>query len=208
MRESPTNSTAAGGPPGPDNPPEARIVRDRRWSWAWLIPLGVLAILGVVGVQALNSRPVPVTVRFVDGAGLRPGDPVSCRGVQIGQVRRVRLAADAASVIVEIDLAHDAAGIAVEGTKLWIVRPEVSLRGVSGLDALLGPRSITVEPGPPAGNRVATFEGLADAPPLPAHRWLAPAHSPRPPAHGAAGGVAGQLPRYPGRAGGRRRAGG
>jgi paraquat-inducible protein B len=88
--------------------------------------------------------------------------------VQIGEVREVRLASDAASVVVDIGLAPDAAGVAVEGTLFWVVRPEVSLRRVSGLDALFGPRSIAAEPGPAEGARESVFEGLASAPPLPA----------------------------------------
>jgi len=87
--------------------------------------------------------------------------------VQIGEVRSVRLASDARTVIVDLDVAPNASGVAVEGTMLWVVRPEVSLRGVSGLDALFGPRSIAVEPGPVGGARKTSFDGLTEAPPLP-----------------------------------------
>jgi paraquat-inducible protein B len=148
-------------------PPEARIVAARRWSWAWLAPLGVLALLAVLGVQASRDRPLAITIRFAEGSGLRAGDPVSCKGVQVGEVRGVRLAADAQSVIVEVALARSAANIAVEGSRFWVVRPEVSLRGVSGLDAILGPRTIAADPGPAASARTTSFFGLDDAPPLP-----------------------------------------
>lgn len=150
-----------------ETPPAARIVPTRRWSWTWLIPLAVLAVLITLGVQASRERPIRLTVRFAEGSGLRPGDPVSCRSVQVGEVSDVRLAADAKSVIVGVDLARSAATLAVEGSRFWVVRPEVSLRGVSGLDALLGPRSIAVEPGPLDAPRVSTFTGLDTAPPLP-----------------------------------------
>ena len=148
-------------------PPAAKIVRTRRWSWAWLVPLFVAAGLVALGVQASRERPIGLTIRFSEGSGLQPGDPVACRGVQVGEVRKVRLAADAGSVIVEVALARSAAAIAVEGTRFWVVRPEVSLRGVSGLDAILGPRTIAAEPGPLSAARVESFVGLDDAPPLP-----------------------------------------
>ncbi|MCC7388299.1 MAG: MCE family protein [Phycisphaerales bacterium] len=148
-------------------PPEARIAPARRWSWAWLVPLGVLAVLGVLGVQASRDRPLAISIRFTEGSGLREGDPVSCKGVHVGEVRGVRLASDAQSVIVEVSLARSAANIAVEGSRFWVVRPEVSLRGVSGLEAILGPRTIAVEPGAHTAARVAAFTGLDDAPPLP-----------------------------------------
>jgi len=168
MNDPPANTNHPVPPRAGDEPaPAARIVPVRRWSWAWLVPLAVAVALSALALQASRARPLGITVRFAEGSGLRPGDPVTCRGVQVGEVRDVRLAADARSVIVHLDVSPDAAGIAVEGTMLWVVRPEVSLRGVSGLDALFGPRSIAVEPGPTGGARKTAFDGLAGAPPLP-----------------------------------------
>ncbi len=149
------------------SPPAAVIVRSRRWSWAWLVPLVVVAGLVALAIQSSRERPIVVTIRFAEGSGVQPGDPVACRGVQVGEVREVRLAADAGSVIVEAALARSAAAIAVEGTRFWVVRPEVSLRGVSGLDAILGPRTIATEPGPLSAALAEDFVGLDDAPPLP-----------------------------------------
>ncbi|MFG0259139.1 MAG: MlaD family protein [Phycisphaerales bacterium JB041] len=148
-------------------PPAARIARPRRWSWAWLLPLAVVAALVVLGVQASAERPINILVRFAEGHGLRPGDPVACKGVQVGEVREVRLAADAQSIEVHIALDRSAEPIAVEGSRLWVIRPEVSLRRVSGLDAILGPRTIAIEPGPIGAARKTDFDGLAEAPPLP-----------------------------------------
>ena len=148
-------------------PPIARVERARRWSWAWLVPLGVLALLVTLGVQASGERPIVVSIRFSEGGGLRAGDPVSCRGVQVGEVREVRLAADASSVVVEVAVARSASAVAVEGSRFWVIRPEVSLKGVSGLDAILGPRTIAVEPGPVGGAKRTSFDGLDTAPSLP-----------------------------------------
>lgn len=146
--------------------PEARIVPERRWSWAWLVPIAIVGVLLALAVQASRERPIPITIRFEDGAGLMPGDPVACRGVRVGEVSAVRLSRDAKSVVVFIALSRDAAPVAVEGTRFWVVRPEVSLRGVSGLDALFGPRSIAAEPGPPDARRRIAFDGLERAPRL------------------------------------------
>ena len=148
-------------------PPAARIARARRWSWAWLLPLAVLAALVTLGVQASAERPISIVVRFAEGYGLRPGDPVACKGVQVGEVREVQLATDSQSVVVRIALDRSAGSVAVEGSRLWVIRPEVSLRRVSGLDAIFGPRTITIEPGPIGAPRMTTFEGLSEAPPLP-----------------------------------------
>jgi len=144
--------------------PSSEVVRVRRVTWALLAPLAAAAVLTVLAVQAIRDRPVPITIRFADGAGVRPGDPVTCRGVQVGVVREVGLSGDLAGVVVEVALARESAPLAVEGTRFWIVRPEVSLRGVSGLESLLGPRSIAASPGLPGSQRVSEFEGLARPP--------------------------------------------
>ena len=57
--------------------------------------------------------------------------------------------------------------MAAEGTQFWIVRPEVSLDRVSGLDTLLGPRYIAVRPLDAPGKTVRRFEGLSEPPRLP-----------------------------------------
>ena len=144
--------------------PSSEIERVRRVTWALLAPLAAAAVLTVLAVQAIRDRPVPITVRFADGAGVRAGDPVTCRGVQVGVVREVRLSGDLAGVVVVIALARESAPLAVEGTRFWIVRPEVSLRGVSGLESLLGPRSIAASPGVPGSRRVTEFQGLSRPP--------------------------------------------
>jgi paraquat-inducible protein B len=134
---------------------------------AWLLPLAVVAALVVLGVQASAERPITLVVRFAEGYGLRPGDPVACKGVRVGEVQYVDLATDGQSVVVRVALDRSAEAIAVEGTRLWVIRPEVSLRRVSGLDALFGPRTIAIEPGPLGAARKTQFDGLEHAPPLP-----------------------------------------
>ncbi|MCW5776952.1 MAG: MCE family protein [Phycisphaeraceae bacterium] len=144
--------------------PSSEVVRVRRVTWALLAPLAAAAVLSVLAVQAIRDRPVPITIRFADGAGVRPGDPVTCRGVQVGVVREVGLSGDLAGVVIEVALARESASLALEGTRFWIVRPEVSLRGVSGLESLLGPRSIAASPGVPGSQRMSEFEGLPRPP--------------------------------------------
>jgi paraquat-inducible protein B len=67
-------------------------------------------------------------------------------------------------VLVEAELATHAQALAVEGTQFWVVKAEVSLQRVSGLETLLGPRYIAVRPGPVDSARRDRFEGLPDPP--------------------------------------------
>jgi len=146
----------------------ARARAGRGVSALWFVPVLAVALVGVLFFQAYSQRGIWIEILFANGDGLRAGDPVSYRGVQVGKVREVGLAQDMTSVTVRVELNKDAAGLAVVGTKFWVVRPELSLTRVAGLETLLGPRYIEAEPpaGETAGGAVASrkFEGLR-APP-------------------------------------------
>lgn len=144
-------------------PPVAKVEpAPRRVSWAWGLVVAAAALLGVLLWQAQRERGPRIEVRFADAAGLEPGAGLVHRGLRVGVVRAVELAEDLGSVRVRAELAPHAAGLAREGARFWIVRPEVSLRGVEGIETVLGPRYIRVEPG--AGGRARVFEG-SEGPP-------------------------------------------
>ncbi|MAY75789.1 MAG: hypothetical protein CMJ31_13945 [Phycisphaerae bacterium] len=153
-----------------NQPPNATIEpRRRRASALWVIP--VLAALGLAAfmtLQVRSERGPTVRIAFEDASGVEAGADLIHRGVRVGVTRRVELSRDLGSVVVIAELAPHAAGLAVEGTRFWIVRPELSLKRVEGLETLLGPRYIAVAP--PIGAGVAdaepkrSFDGLPEAP--------------------------------------------
>lgn len=143
--------------------PRATIARTRSWaSWLWLVPLAALVVAGVLGWQAVRQRGLAITIEFQEGAGLRAGDPISYRGVHVGEVTRVRLADGLERVVVEAELDKSAAGLAVEGTRFWIVQPQISLSKISGLETLLGPRYVAAAPG--SGAAMRDFVGRERSP--------------------------------------------
>lgn len=146
-------------------PPVAGI-RRRRLSFVWLVP--VLALLGVgwyAWREATRERGPLITISFTNADGLEPGAEIRSRGVTVGVVRTVALGRGMETVEVVAELTPLSAGLAVEGTRFWIVRPEVSLSRVAGLETLLGPRYIGVGPGA-GGVRTDSFVGLARPPVL------------------------------------------
>lgn len=130
---------------------------------AWLIPLLALVVASLLVAQSLSSRGPRLTLTFADGYGLRPNDPVVYHGVQVGRVRAVGIAADTQRVRVEIELARDVTFL----RRYWIVRPELSLSRVAGLETIVGPRYIAADTGPRAGAASATPQTplTLDAPP-------------------------------------------
>lgn len=126
--------------------PRAVIKRERRLSWAWLLPMIALGLAGWLGYDAWRERGVAITVHFETGHGLKAGDELRYRGIRVGIVDEVELDADARSVRVDVRLERSAEHIARPGSLFWIVRPEVDLTGVSGLETIVGPRYLAVEP--------------------------------------------------------------
>lgn len=140
--------------------------RPRRASLMWVVP--ALALIGVavfVYVQVTAERGPRVRITFRDAAGIKPGAEVIYKGLRVGVVRDVRLTGELDAVTVLAELAPHAGGLAAEGAGFWIVRPEVSLDRVSGLDTLLGPRYIAVRPAPAGSRPAGRFVGLEGPPP-------------------------------------------
>jgi paraquat-inducible protein B len=135
----------------------------RRGRWLWLVPLAALLFVLWAGWQAWRSRGHSVTVTFQQGHGILAGDAVKHRGIAVGEVREVALGPDAGSVLLTLALRNDAAGLAREGSRFWLVRPEIGLQRVAGLDTIVGARYVEVAPG--SGSPERRFVGL-EAPPI------------------------------------------
>ncbi|MFI4898524.1 MAG: intermembrane transport protein PqiB [Phycisphaerales bacterium JB059] len=149
--------------------PTARLVRRRRFNPAWLVPLVVLALIIAVAWQGFQSRGHLITIRFANADGARVGDAIVYRGLRVGAITALSLAPDRQHVNITAELTPDAASLANRGAVFWIVRPEVSLERISGLDTLVGPQYIALLPGPEDAPPADTFVGL-DAPPVLAAR--------------------------------------
>jgi paraquat-inducible protein B len=149
----------------PESVPVATLRPARRFSTTWLIPLAALVFIAVLLVTHLaRARGPVITIRFDDAAGLAPGAEIVHRGLAVGVVRELRPTDTLDAVLATAELTPEAAQLAVDGTDFWIVRPEVSLDRIAGLETLIGPRYIAVRPGPSAGPPRRAFEGL-DTPP-------------------------------------------
>lgn len=116
-------------------------------SKMWLATLACL--IGAIALVWYSLEPAgtKVTLRFQEGHGLKPGDALRNRGIDVGRVVSVELDNDLAGVEVHAELAPAAKALAREGTRFWIVRPTVDVTGISGLDTAVGSKYIAVAPG-------------------------------------------------------------
>lgn len=138
-----------------------RVLGASRMWWATAAALAIAALLVWRSMEGHGPR---ITIQFPEGHGLAVGDFVRHRGIEVGHVDSVELAPDLESVEVRITLLEGAGALAREGTEFWIVRPQLSLTEVRGLETALGSKYIAVRPGDPKGKRQTEFDGLTTPP--------------------------------------------
>lgn len=145
--------------------PTAQVVRRRGLGFAWITPLATLVVIGWLGYDVWRAQPVRARVQFAQGSGLEAGSPVRYRGIVIGEVEEVVLIEEPEGIEARFAVSQDAAGLLREGTRLWVPEPRISIAGVTDLDALLGPSTLVLDPGPEGGEPLLRFVG-EDEPPV------------------------------------------
>ncbi len=145
--------------------PQARPARSRP-SWAWL--LAALALAAAIGAwrSVHQNRGRLIEISFREGHGLRAGSELKHLGIAVGRVESIGLNGDASAIDVAVRLNPAGETVARRGSRFWIVRPQVDLAGVRGLETVIGDKQLAVEPGPQNAPPASRFVGL-ESPPLP-----------------------------------------
>ncbi|MEE2940576.1 MAG: MlaD family protein [Planctomycetota bacterium] len=132
----------------------------------WLVPLAAVGLSIGFAVRALQERGPTVLIRAEHGHGIGRGDAVRYLGAQVGEVRGVAVeeGAEGDGVRIEVVMRRDAASLARAGTLFWIVRPQLSLDSVSGLETIIGAQYVALHPGPDEGPPRTEFTALGAAP--------------------------------------------
>lgn len=147
--------------------PTAKTRPASNWSAIWILPLIALIIGGWLGVQAYRSAGVEIQVRFKTGEGIVANKTeVIYKGMPVGKVTELELDATGSNtgVIATIEMNKAADTQLTTGTRFWLVKPSVTLAGISGLETLVSGNYIAVDPG--KGEPTKSFKALASAPPL------------------------------------------
>ena len=161
----PPAATPAVALPEPELPtPIVTRNRRARLSLVWLVPLLALAIGASLVVRSLLQDGPRIEIEFRTAEGLEAGKTeVRFKEVVIGRVQSVLLTDNRQRVVAVVKLDRAAAGVAVQDTQFWVVRPRVGLGGVSGIGTLLSGAYIGVDAGQSSDTR-SDFKGL-EAPP-------------------------------------------
>lgn len=147
--------------------PTAKTRPASNWSAIWILPLIALVIGGWLGWQAYRESGVNIQVRFESGEGIVANKTeVVYKGMSVGKVKELVLDAKGSNtgVIATIEMNKEAEPHMNTGTRFWLVKPSVSLAGITGLETLVSGNYIAVSPG--EGEPTKRFKALAEAPPL------------------------------------------
>ncbi len=159
MSDMPKNAGAA------EAMPRAKV-RSSSWSFSvvWVVPVVAAIVAAYVAYDRSREFGPKITITFNDSSGVITGQtPIKYRGVPIGEVTAVELSKDLKYARVKARLQRSAAPIAREGSVFWIVRPEVGIGNITGLQTVLTGPEIQALPG--SGEPKSEFVGLENAPP-------------------------------------------
>ncbi len=144
-------------------PINSAVTKKRKLSPFWLLPVVALLITGWLLWQNYLQRGTTITINFQSADGIVPGrTPIRYQGVQIGTVEGIVLSDDYRTIRIRASIKNDMKDALRQNTKFWLVTPQASLAGVSGLDALVGGNYISMMPG--NGNRQDNFTALDSQP--------------------------------------------
>lgn len=156
--------------PGHALPPLALVesapVRRGLGRLIWLVPVAAAALSIAFAYRALSDRGPTISLFAEHGHGIGPGDALRYLGIEVGEVASVGLGerGEAQEVRIEVRMMKDAATLARGGTSFWIVRPELSLDSVQGLETIIGAQYIALSPGPADAEPRTEFTVLAEPP--------------------------------------------
>lgn len=165
----PAAGQSSGQSSGP-TPAQMRIDPPKRSFWrnlslVWLVPILALIVSLGIAWQTYAERGVTVEISFLNASGVRPGETtIRYRDVVIGAVEDVRFTSDLARVLVTASIDRDLADTLPADAQFWVVQPEVSARGITGLSTVLSGVYIEASFTPQADGEARTFVGMDSAP--------------------------------------------
>lgn len=143
----------------------ATIRPKRGLSAIWLLPIVAVFITGWLMYKNVSDNGLTITVSFDNGSGISVGKtPVIYQGINVGEVTSLQLDEDLEGVTATLELNQQITPLIKTNTRFWLVKPQISLSGVSGLDTLVAGNYISFKPGD--GEPAERFDALLEPPPL------------------------------------------
>lgn len=149
---------------------ESPVIKSKKGvSPIWILPIVALLIGGLLLYKDFQESGIMVTVRIKNASGLTAGKTqVMFKGLPVGTLKSFQVSPDLLSIDAEIEMVKQSKEELTRDTQFWVVRPEVSLNRITGLDTLISGSYFEVQPG--TDQELSTFfTALDEAPPLSTH---------------------------------------
>ena len=124
-------------------PPDVPISPTRKMflsgaSVIWIIPILALIVALFVAYRSYSERGPVIVVEFEEGAGISAGETeLRFRDVTVGVVEKVGFTSGLDRVTAHIRVDKDVAPYIDNGAVFWVVQPEVTAQGITGLSTVL-----------------------------------------------------------------------
>ena len=147
-----------------DDVVEVQIKKREIHFVVWLVPLIALLIGGWMIYKYYDQLGPMIAITFKNSGGLEPKQSiVKFRDVKVGTVERIAILKKREGVMVYVRMNKDVVPFLNKHAKFWIVKPEIGLGKVRGLDALMSGAYIQME-SRLGGESKYRFKGLEEAP--------------------------------------------
>jgi paraquat-inducible protein B len=145
----------------------AKTRRTTNWSAIWVLPLIALMIGGWLAYRAYSQAGIEIQIFFPSGDGIQVNKTeVIYKGMSIGKVVGMELDdhGKERGVRVTVEMDKRVEQHLRTNTRFWLVKPSVSLAGITGLETLVSGNYITASPAD--GEPTRKFVALSEPPPL------------------------------------------
>ena len=142
---------------------EPEIARNRL-SYLWLLPIVALGIGLWLAYSRLSQIGPNIHITFTSAEGLEAGKTkIRYKDLAVGTVTSIDLSNDLKQIIVTAQMSRTAEPLLKKDSQFWIVKPQISASGVTGLGTIVSGNYIAVSPGKDADS-ANQFAGLDEAP--------------------------------------------
>ena len=147
-------------------PARANIKKRGNLSLVWLLPVVALLIVVWLVWKSISEAGIVIDVEFQNGRGIKQGKTdVMLNGIAVGKVTDMAMSDDLKSVDVTLEMDRRMSSSLTDKSRFWLVQPQVSVAGISGLDTLVSGNYIAFQPDD-SGIKRKKFVALPSPPPL------------------------------------------
>ena len=116
---------------------KARKAVEINLSPIWFLPILAVIISVWLLVKVNLESNIPITIQMSSAQGIVPGKTqLKFRGISGGLVKSIEFSEQLDYVTINAEIDPDLSQYLTTETKFWVVRAQISLAGVSGLDTV------------------------------------------------------------------------